>query len=178
MAKMMLNSILGGQFSSRINLNLREKKGYTYGVSSNFNYYRDNGYFVVSTSVNRENTRNAVDEILLELNKIREGVSPEELSFTRSSVLRKFPASFETNRQIAANVTRLILHSLRLDHFESYPDQVSSVTLPDVNEAAINSIFPERLSVLLVGDKNVILEQFKDRNNILELDFIGNPLSD
>ncbi len=77
------------------------------------------------------------------------------------------------------NISRLILHSLPLNHFTTYPENISSVMLPDVNEAAVKNIFPERLSVVLVGKKESIMEQFKDSGlgPIKELDFEGNQVS-
>ena len=94
--KQLINLVLGGQFSSRLNLNLREKHGYTYGVHSRFNYFKEAGYFAVSTSVDIENTANALREIFSEINGIKEGITEEELRFTKSSLtkcilLRIFP---------------------------------------------------------------------------------------
>jgi zinc protease len=75
----LMNTILGGQFSSRINLNLREHKGFTYGASSSLNYFQNAGFFDVSTAVNIQNTAEAVSEILKELNSIRESISEKKL---------------------------------------------------------------------------------------------------
>jgi zinc protease len=94
--KTILNNILGGQFTSRINLNLREKKGYTYGAHSRFNYLKESAYFLASTSVGVENTGNAVREIMNELEGIKAGVNNEELDFAKSFLIRKFPSNFET----------------------------------------------------------------------------------
>ena len=110
--KTILNNILGGQFSSRINLNLREKKGYTYGANSRFNYLKESAYFLVTTSVGAENTGNAVREIMNELEGIKTGVTNEELDFAKSSLIRKFPSNFETYKQIASNLISMVIHSL------------------------------------------------------------------
>lgn len=160
--KNILNTILGGQFSSRINLNLREDKGYTYGAFSRFSYYKDAAYFYTSTSVGAENTGSAVKEIFLELERIRHGVMFEELAFAQSSIIRKFPSNFETNRQIAANLAAIVIHSLPDNYFDTYLDNIKHVTIDDVNAAAINNIFPKEAVVIIVGDKKKVLPQLKD----------------
>ena len=125
----LLNTILGGQFSSRINLNLREDKGYTYGAFSRFNYFKECAFFYASTSVGIENTGNAVKEIIKELNLIKEGVTEYELEFVKSSTIGKYPANFETNRQIAHNLTTKYLYDLPNDYFHTYPDRIRDVSI-------------------------------------------------
>jgi zinc protease len=163
-SKHLLNAILGGQFTSRINLNLREKHGYTYGASSNFNYYKNAAYFDVSTSVGIENTVNALNEIFKELKNIRNGVSEDELTFAKSSVIRKFPLNFETYRQVASNFIGEFIYELPKDYFSTYIDKINSVTIDDVNKAALKNIFPDSATTVLVGDKNKLLDQLKDNN--------------
>lgn len=159
--KHILNTILGGQFTSRINLNLREKHGYTYGAGSIFNYYKDSAYFEVSTSVGINNTVNAIQEIFNELENIRLGVTEKELNFAKSSIIRKFPLNFETHRQIASNVIGKIIYNLPEDYFETYINKINLVTINDVNKAATENIFPDLATIVLVGDKNKILDQLK-----------------
>jgi zinc protease len=159
--KLMFNLVLGGQFTSRINLNLREKHGYTYGASSRFNYYKDAGFFYVSTSVGIENTANALNEISSELNEIKNGVNEEELEFVKSSVIRKFPANFESYGQVASNFVGKIIYGLSDDYFETYIQNIKSVKLPEVNEAASKSILPGSLLTVLVGDYKKISEQLE-----------------
>lgn len=174
--KLLLNTVLGGQFSSRINLNLREDKGYTYGAFSRFSYYKDAANFYVSTSVGIENTANAIKEIIKELENIKDGVTPEELDFAKSSTIRKFPSNFETNRQIAMNLTGKIIHNLPDNYFDTYLDRVKAVTLEEVNKTAEKNIFPDKVKIVVVGDKEKLLEQFKDLNlgKITEVDYEGN----
>ena len=177
--KLLLNSILGGQFTSRINLNLRENKGYTYGASSRFSYYKDNAFFQVNTSVGIENTVNAVNEILKELNGIKKGVTNEELEFAKSSIIRKFPSNFETNKQIASNLTGKIIHSLPDDYFNTYLDNVKKINIDDVNNAAQKYIFPEKLIIVLVGDKEQIKTQLVETKlgSYVETDLKGEIIS-
>jgi len=168
---MILNNVLGGQFTSRINLNLRENKGYTYGAFSRFNYYKDAGYFYVSTSVNAENTGNALREIFKELNEIKEGATTEELDFAKSSLIRKFPSNFETNRHIASNISALVIHSLPDAYFDTYLDNIKKVTISDVNKSAMDSIHPEKSLVVIAGDRNVISSQLGEfGRKIIEID--------
>ncbi len=171
--KLMFNLVLGGQFTSRINLNLREKHGYTYGASSRFNYYMDAGIFNVSTSVGIENTKNALNEIFSELEKIKNGVSEEELQFAKSSVIRKFPANFESYGQVASNFVGKIIYGLSDNYFETYIDNINNIKLPDVNEAADKSIFPGSLLTVLVGDYKKISGQLKaDKyGEIIKIDY-------
>ena len=177
-AKYLLNLILGGQFTSRINLNLRENKGYTYGATSRFNYHKDAAQFEVSSSVGSENTGNAVNEILKELKKIKEGVTDKELDFARSSVIRRYPGNFETNGQVSANLVSLVLHSLPDNYFDTYIDSLTKVNIEDINKAAVESIHPDKLSILAVGDKKLILKQLEDLNisKVDELDIWGRKI--
>jgi zinc protease len=160
-SKIILNNILGGQFSSRINLNLREDKGYTYGASSRFNYYKNGAYFIVSTSVNSENTGNAVKEIMNELHSIRKGAFQKELDFAKSSTIRRFPSNFETNKQIASNLTAKYIFSLPDDYFNNYIEKIRSVSLEEINQTAEKNIFPEKSIILVVGDKNKVFSQLE-----------------
>lgn len=159
-SKTMMNTILGGQFTSRINLNLREAKGFTYGATSNFSYYKNSGEFCVSTSVSSENTLAAVNEILKELENIKIGVTPEELDFARSSIIRKFPAQFESDGQIASNLSLLAIQNLPNDYFDKYTDNIRNASIEEVNQAAVKNILLDEISIVLVGDKNKLLDSF------------------
>ena len=163
-SKYLLNTILGGQFTSRINLNLREKHGYTYGAGSSFNYYKDDAYFCVSTSTGIENTANALKEIFYELNNIRKGVTKEEISFAKSSIIRKFPLNFETYRQVSSHIIGRVIYNLPDDYFDKYIENINAVTIDEVNIAATENIFADSVMTVLVGDKDKLLEQLKDDN--------------
>jgi len=175
--KLVLNTILGGPFTSRINLNLRENKGYTYGASSSFGYLQESGFFIVSTSVGIENTANAIKEILDELNKIREGITETELEFAKSFLIRQFPSSFETYRQISSNLTTMVIHSLPDNYFNNYLENLNKISIEDVNKAALENIFTSNLSTVIVGDKEKLLPQLKSENfeNIISTDYNGKP---
>jgi zinc protease len=169
--KQIINMILGGQFSSRLNLNLREKNGYTYGVHSRFNYLKEAGYFAVSTSVDLINTANALGEIYFEIEKIKKGISQDELTFAQSSLTKKYPSNFETFRQIAANISAKIIHNLSDDYFKKYIDNVNSLKLNDVNSIAASSINSDQLISVLVGDASKISKQING-NEFGEVTFL------
>jgi zinc protease len=159
--KQIFNLVLGGQFSSRLNLNLREKNGYTYGIHSRFNYWKDAGYFGISTSVDTDLTHSALKEIFYEVVKINEGIKADELEFAKSSMIKRFPSNFETYRQVSGNIISKILHNLPDDYFESYVDKVNSVTLEEVNQIGQKSIRSDELVTVLVGDSQKIVGQIK-----------------
>ncbi len=176
--KLILNTILGGPFTSRINMNLREDKGYTYGASSSFGYYEDGGFFLVSTSVGIDNTANALIEIINELNNIKEGISTEELNIAKSFLIRQFPSNFETYGQIASNLSILVAHSLPDNYFNNYIDNLESVSIDDVNLIAKESIFSDKLIIVIVGDAEKLLHQLKEAKfeDIITTDYMGKPI--
>ncbi len=171
--KQVINMILGGQFSSRLNLNLREKNGYTYGVHSRFSYFKEAGYFAIATSVDLNNTANALKEIYREIENIGSGITIDELNFTKSSLTKKYPSNFETYRQVATNISSKIIHNLPDDYFETYINKINSLSLDDVNKIATNSIYPDNLITVLVGDSKSIFSQLneKDFGEITTLEF-------
>jgi zinc protease len=169
-----LNTILGGQFTSRINLNLRERNGYTYGATSRFQYFKDTAFFEVSTSVGIENTTNALTEILFELDNIHKGATDKELEFAKSSITKKFPLNFETYRQIASGVAGKILFGLPNNYYDSYIENVNSVSKSEVDNAANEFILNDKLSIVLVGDKNLLLPKLGKLNiEVSEVDLFG-----
>jgi zinc protease len=172
-----LNTILGGQFTSRINLNLRERNGYTYGATSRFQYFKDTAFFEVSTSVGIENTANALREILFELKNIHNGVSDVEIDFAKSSITKKFPLNFETYRQIASGIAGKLLYSLPDNYFETYIHNVNAVSKLEVDKAAKEFILNDKLTIVLVGDKTLLLEKLKELTiDIVEVNLFGDVL--
>jgi zinc protease len=177
-AKTILNTIFGGQFSSRINLNLRERKGYTYGAYSRYNYHKHDAYFYISTSVSSENTANTIKEILYELDKIREGVTKEELEFAKSSLIRKFPSRFETYMQEASNLVNLVIYSLPDNYYNTYIDELKDVSLEDVKKAAAANIHPNDLIFTVVGNREKIFNQLSDAGfgDMVEVDHFADRI--
>ncbi len=173
-----MNTILGGQFSSRINSNLREQKGFTYGANSSFHYYKEAGLFEISTAVNIENTGEAIIEILKEINGIREHISDEEINFAKSYLIKQFPSRFETFNQIAKNLESLLIHSLPTEELINYTNKVKSVTNEEVKASAINNVLPNELVIVTVGDRKKVFDQLKQIPGAepIELDLYGNLL--
>ncbi|MBA3557171.1 MAG: insulinase family protein [Gemmatimonadaceae bacterium] len=156
---LVMNAVLGGLFSSRINLNLREVHGYTYGAFSLFDWRRQAGPFYVSTAVKSEVTGDAVREILLEIDRIRsQGIGSDELSLATSYLEGVFPIKYETTAAIAQALSALVVYGLADDYFDTYRRAVRSVTITDVLIAAESHLHPELLQLLVVGDPAVVRE--------------------
>ena len=134
----MLNTILGGQFVSRINLNLREDKGYTYGVRTGFDLRRGLGPFVVQTSVGTDVTVPAIREALKEMHDIaaQPAGHADELSLAFNTVSKGYPRGFETATQVARSVAQLALHGLPDTYFEDFVPTLAQVTQDEVSRVA------------------------------------------
>lgn len=153
-AMQVMNENLGGLFSSRINLNLREAHGYTYGASSQFVYRRSAGPFVVATGVRTEVTAPAVTEIQKELRGIRENPpAGEELSLAKDSLVRSLPAQFETSGRVTGSTSNIYIYDLGLDYYSKLSSRIEAVDTAQVKAAAEKYIVPEKLVVIAVGDR-------------------------
>jgi len=156
-ATVVMNAVLGGLFSSRINLNLRERHGYTYGAFSHFDWRRHAGPFVVSTAVQSEVTAPAAREAVGELERIRQDkVTEDELSLATSYLDGVFPIRYETTHAIAGALAALIEYRLPDDFYDRYRDQVRSVTTEDVLRVAQAHVHPNDLQLLVVGDPEMV----------------------
>ena len=154
-----MNAVLGGLFSSRINLNLREAHAYTYGAHSGFDWRRAAGPFVVATAVKTEVTDAAVREILLEIDRIRDvDVTADELDLATKYLAGVFPIRYETTGAVASALAVATVYGLPDDYFSTYRDRVAAVTHGDVLAAARAHLHPERLQILAVGDAAAITE--------------------
>lgn len=152
-----MNAILGGLFSSRINLNLREEHGYTYGARSGFEWRRGAGPFVISTAVESAVTADATREVVAELTAIREKpVTDEELSLAKSFLEGVFPIRYETTAAIAGALAALVTYELPEAYFDSYRPSIRSVSADDVLRVARAHLDPEQLLIVAVGDPEVI----------------------
>ena len=149
-----MNSVLGGQFVSRVNMNLRQDKGYTYGVRTGFDLRRGIGPFALQTSVDTAVTAPAVKEALRELSDIREArpATAEELALAQASVTRGYPRGFETAQQVARGAAQLALHELPDTFFEEFVPRVERLSLADVHRVAREYLDPSRMATLVVGD--------------------------
>lgn len=148
-----MNMILGGAFNSRINWNLREQKGYTYGARSSFSYRKEAGPFSAGGGFKSSVTDSCVLEILAEINKMRNtDVTVEELEFAKNSLVRGFPRTFETLGQIAGYLGSLALYNLPDEYYNSYIQNIEKVTIQDVRNVSQKYLQPDKMAVVIVGE--------------------------
>ncbi|HEX6746408.1 MAG TPA: pitrilysin family protein [Longimicrobium sp.] len=152
-----LNAILGGTFSSRMNLNLRERLGYTYGASSSFASRRQPGLFTMSTAVQTEVTAHSVSEMLREMRELQhEPVTGAELDDARNFLAGVFPLGLQTTDGVASKLSTIVTYGLPDDYYDGYRDGLLSVTAAEVQEAARRRLWPDRAAVVIVGDAEKI----------------------
>ncbi len=160
-----MNSELGGLFSSRINLNLREEHGYTYGASSFFVYRRSQGYFGVGGGIRTDATAPAVTEMLKEIRRmIDTPMKPDELSLAKDSQSRSLPGMFEASSGAAGALSEISLYDLPRDYFEKLPERLNAVTAEDAEAAAKKYLHPEQMILVCVGDRAKIEPELKKLN--------------
>jgi predicted Zn-dependent peptidase len=165
-ALLVMNAVLGGQFVSRVNLKLREEKGYTYGARTSFEWRRGISPFTLQTSVHTASTADAIADSLAEIGAVR-GMRPpsdEEMLLARASLTRGYPRGFETAQQVARSVAVLSLYGLPDSYFEEFVPKINAVTSTDVIEAAKRYLDPARLTTLVVGDYSAIAEPLRRLN--------------
>ena len=154
-----LNSILGGAFNSRINMNLREDKGYTYGARSYFDFMRGRGPFFVQTGVRTDATAPAIREVLREIDGIRQAdVTDEELTNAKNRYILSLPGLFQTVDGISDNIATLFVYDLPLDNLQKIPEHVAAITKTDVRRVAQKFLDPGQLIIVVNGDKAKIGE--------------------
>jgi zinc protease len=175
-----MNSILGGAITSRISMNLREDKGYTYGANSGITYRRGAGPFRAGGDVHTGVTKESVSELMKELKGIRGEIpiTQKELDYNKQSLIRRYPAGFETVGAISNQLANLVVYDLPDSYFNEYIAKVNAVTLDDVNRVARQYLDPSKMAIVIVGDRKVIEPGLKELGypiNILDVD--GNPAS-
>jgi zinc protease len=151
-----MNTILGGSYTSRLNQNLRETHGYTYGASSGFGLRRSAGPFIASAEVVTAKTDSALAEFLKELRAIRDTVPSDELAKAKRYLQLGLPSNFETTQGIASEFLPLIAYGIPLDFFASAVQRYGAVTQADVQRVARQYVDPDKLTIVLVGDRKVI----------------------
>lgn len=152
-----MNAVLGGLFSSRINLNLREAHGYTYGAFSELDWRKAAGPFLVSTAVASNVTAPAITEALHEIEKMsRDEITESELSLATSYLDGVFPIRYETTSAIAAALATLTVYQLPDDWYDTYRERVRAVTTGDVLAAMQAHIHSDRLQIVVVGNASEI----------------------
>ncbi len=156
-----MNTALGGSFTSRLNSNLRETKGYTYGASSNFSMRREPGPFVARAEVVAAKTDSALIEFMKEFEAIRKPMPPEELAKTKRYLQLGFAERFESTGDIASQLAALVPFGLPLSTLGAYSRGMGTVTAADVQRVATRYLDPKKLAIVIAGDRSLIEASLK-----------------
>jgi len=178
-ALQVLNTILGGQFQSRLNANIREQKGYSYGVNSNFGYGKGPGAFRAGGSIFSAKTDAALVEFMKELKGIvgEKPITDDELKTAKDSLIQGLPQRFASVTAISNAITSLPVQGLPDDYFQQYAKNVSAVTKEDVLRVAKRYIDLNHLAIVIVGDRAAVEASLKATGiaPITYIDIEGNP---
>lgn len=162
-----LNTLLGGFFTSRINRNLREEKGYSYGARSSFNLKKIAGDFSVDTNVSNALTGKAIKEIIKEIDLIRnKKVSEEELGNVKNYICGSFPLQLETPNVIAAKILNLIIYEMDKNFYDSYIEKVMEITAEDILSTAQKYLNTEQLTIAIAGNPEEIIHSLEEFGEI------------
>jgi zinc protease len=174
-----MNAVFGGVFNSRINLNLRERHGYTYGARSQFAFRRQAGPFVISAPVRNEVTRESISEILSELSRIRTGdLEDGELDDVKNYLMGVFPATVQTASDVAGRLLDMELYGLPEDYFDHYRENIRAVSKDEITRVAHKYLDPDRVLVVVVGNAATIREPLGSLGFPMhEMDIDGNMLA-
>ena len=173
-----LNTILGGYFGSRINMNLREKHGFTYGARSSFNPRIYPGDFSVDTDVRNDVTDSSITEIFNELKRIvKQEVTDEELETVKNYLTGIFPLQLETANAVATRVINLKLYSLPKNYYNTYISNIQKLTKKDLLEAAQKYIKPDKTYIVIAGNSQAIAPKLKAFGPVEVFDANGNKIT-
>ncbi len=174
----LMNYVLGGAFNSRINLNLREDKGYSYGARSGFSATKLPGPFVASAGVRTDSTGDAVLQFMNEITGYRDnGITPTELQFTKDAIGQSEALDYETPGQKAGLLEQIIAYDLQSDFVRRQQELITNLSAERVDELARTHLPVEGMIILVVGDKAVINDSLVALGySVVELDVDGNPL--
>lgn len=153
---LVLNTVLGGAFTSRLNQNLREEHGYAYGASSAFDMRLSAGPFAAAAGVQTDKTAEALREFFNELTAIASPIDADELAKAKNYIALGFPSEFESSGDLSRRLEELVVYQLPDDYFERYIANVQAVTADDVRKAAATYIQPSRFASVVVGDRKTI----------------------
>lgn len=172
----LMNFPLGGAFNSRINLNLREDKGWTYGARSGFSGDDYSGEFAFSSGIRADATDSALVEVMKEIKDFAaNGPTQEEVDFMKNAVGQRDALAYETGQQKAAFIRRILDYNLPANFVEQQAKILKSMTPAQMKALAQKTLHPEKMNILLVGDKKKILDGVKKLGyDIVELDTDGN----
>ena len=173
-----MNYTLGGAFNSRINMDLREKKGFTYGAHSVFSSDKYSGIFTVNAPVRTNSTDSTVMDIVSILKDLNaSGLTSTEVDFTKKSMTQSDALKYETLRQKAGFLKRILDYNLDKNYVKQQTEILNSITKADLDKLAQKYIVTDNMLILVVGDKKVIYPGLaKLGYEIIELDTNGNPV--
>ncbi len=175
----LMNEILGGYFLSRLNQNLREKNGFTYGIHSNLIYRPSIGVFMISAAIQNEFAAPALREIFNEVERLQsEGVTEDELQNARGYLTGVFPNAFETIDQISEALANIITFDLPDNYYRTFRDKLKEITVEDIRQTARGYLMPDEMQVVLVGDREKIQKQLEEKFDVMVVDVKGNPISE
>jgi len=158
-----MNQVLGGSFSSRINMNLREAHGYTYGAQSQFTFRRAPGPFQVGAGIRTDVTAPAVSEVFKELlSMAQKPMSADELQRAKDSMSYSLPGAFESSANAVNNFSNVFVYDLGLDYYSRYAAQVNAVTIDQTAAVARKYLVPDNMVVIAVGDRAKIEQPLKE----------------
>ena len=173
------NAILGGAFNSRINMNLREDKGYTYGAGSYFGFRRGVGPFAIYTGVRTDVTGPAIIEVIKEITTIRaQDVSEEELTNAKNRYSLSLPGYFQSVSGIGSMFSNIFIYDLPMTYYQELPEKLGTVTVADIRKAAQKYLQPDKLAIVVVGDQTRLKDSLQNlqRGTLQLRDPHGNPL--
>ncbi|HUH04934.1 MAG TPA: pitrilysin family protein [Kofleriaceae bacterium] len=176
----MASAIAGGGFSSRLNMNLREDKGYSYGARGGFNYTRDYGEFSAGSSVRGDASWQSLMEVYNEIDALQSGAKPateEELTREKNGAILGLPGRFATMSEVLGAYRSLVYFGLPLDYYTSYVDKVRAITLKQVNAAAKKHLKPKQSVVLVVGDSSAAQKERVDGKDVPMAGADGAPVT-
>ncbi|HSO86520.1 MAG TPA: insulinase family protein, partial [Draconibacterium sp.] len=173
------NYPLGGNFNSRVNLNLREDKGWTYGARSGFSADKYTGYFAFSSGIRADVTDKALTEVMNEMtNYATQGITREEIAFMQNSLGQRDALMYETGIQKAGFLDRILEYNLPNNFVDEQNKILANIKKADIDKSVKKWMNPETMNILLVGDKNKIMPGLSNLGyDIIELDVNGNTLS-
>jgi zinc protease len=152
-----MNTVLGGSFSSRINMNLREEHGYTYGAQSQFTFRRAPGPFQIAAGIRTDVTAPAVAEVFKEvLRMAQRPMTADELQRAKDSMAYSLPSAFESSANAVNNFSNVFTYDLGLDYYSKYAAQVNAVTIEQTSAVARKYLVPDKMVVIAVGDRSKI----------------------
>jgi zinc protease len=150
-----VNEVLGGYFGSRLMKNIREDKGFTYGISSSILTFKNEGFFAIGTDVKKENTRQTIDEINKEMKILRTNyISEEELSTVKNYMLGSFMSDINTPFSLADKFKSIYFNGLSYDFYQEYINTINSITKKDVIEVATKYLMEDDMIEIIVGGEN------------------------